>query len=90
MGINYISGWIDDGKLFGIIWIIFEKIDLDIEWLIGLLEIIIIFVIKFVLFVWVVFCFKKVKMLWKDGLFGVLSDNDIEKVVKWLFYDIFV
>lgn len=28
MGINYIPGRIDDGKLFGIIWIILEKTDL--------------------------------------------------------------
>lgn len=36
MGANYIPGRIDDGKLFGMIWIIIEKTDMDPEWLTGL------------------------------------------------------
>lgn len=38
MGINYIPRRIDAGKMFGMIWIILEKSDLDIEWLTCLLE----------------------------------------------------
>lgn len=38
MGANYIPGRIDDGKLFGMIWIILEKTDFDIDWLTNLLE----------------------------------------------------
>lgn len=71
MGANYIPGRIDDGKLFGMIWIILEKTDLDIEWLTDLLEATTIPVIKPALPVWAASCLKKAKILRKDGLFGL-------------------
>ncbi|MEG7335960.1 NB-ARC domain-containing protein [Bacillus sp. 0102A] len=88
MGVNYIPGRIDDGKLFGMIWIILEKTDLDIEWLTDLLETTTIPVIKPPLPVWAASCLKKAKTLRKDGSFGAPSEDEIENVVKRLFYDI--
>lgn len=87
MGANYIPGRIDDGKLFGMIWIIIEKTDMDPEWLTGLLETTTIPVIKPALPVWTASCLKKAKILRKDGSFGAPSDDDVEKAVKRLFHD---
>ncbi|MDL5140368.1 tetratricopeptide repeat protein [Bacillus atrophaeus] len=87
MGVNYIPGRIDDGKLFGMIWIILEKTDMNIEWFTGLLETTTIPVIKPALPVWAASCLKKAKTLRKDGSFGSPLDEDIEKVVKRLFHD---
>ncbi len=87
MGANYIPGRIDDGKLFGMIWIIIEKTDMDPEWLTGLLETTTIPVIKPALPVWTASCLKKAKILRKDGSFGAPSDEDVEKAVKRLFHD---
>ncbi|MCI4169190.1 NB-ARC domain-containing protein [Bacillus spizizenii] len=87
MGANYIPGRIDDGKLFGMIWIILEKTDLDIEWLTNLLETTTIPVIQPALPVWVASCLKKAKTRRKDGSFGAPSEDEIENVVKRLFHD---
>ncbi|MEL4011921.1 NB-ARC domain-containing protein [Bacillus velezensis] len=87
MGANYIPGRIDDGKLFGMIWIIIEKTDMDPEWLTGLLETTTIPVIKPALPIWTASCLKKAKILRKDGSFGAPSDDDVEKAVRRLFHD---
>ncbi|QBG55011.1 transcriptional regulator [Bacillus amyloliquefaciens] len=87
MGANYIPGRIDDGKLFGMIWIMIEKTDMGPEWLTGLLETTTIPVIKPALPVWTASCLKKAKILRKDGSFGAPSDEDVEKAVKRLFHD---
>lgn len=89
MGLKYIFGCIDDGKFFGIIWIIFKKMDIDISWFLKLMEIIFIFIFKFVLLVWVFLCLEKVKILGVDNLFGVFFNKDIEEVVKKIFYNKF-
>ncbi|MFT4402003.1 NB-ARC domain-containing protein [Bacillus sp. SW14] len=88
MGANYIPGRIEDGKLFGMIWIILEKTDFDIEWLMNLLGTTTIPVIKPALPVWVASCLKKAKTIGKDGSFGAPIDDDIEIAVKRLFHDI--
>ncbi|MCY8514633.1 tetratricopeptide repeat protein [Bacillus atrophaeus] len=87
MGVNYVPGRIEDGKLFGMIWIILEKTDMNIQWFTDLLETTTIPVIKPALPVWAASCFKKAKTLRKDGSFGSPLDEDIEKVVKRLFHD---
>ncbi|MGG1244299.1 NB-ARC domain-containing protein [Bacillus cabrialesii] len=87
MGENYIPGRIDDGKLFGVIWIILNKTDFDIEWLTDLLETTTIPVIKPALPVWAASCLKKAKTLRKDGSFGTPSEDEIEKAIKRLFHD---
>lgn len=61
MGANYIPGRMDDGKLFGMIWIIIEKTDMGPEWLTGLLETTTIPVIKPALPAWTASCLKKSK-----------------------------
>lgn len=88
MGENYIPGRIDDGKLFGVLWIILDKTDFAIEWLTDLLETTTIPVIKPALPVWVTSCLKKAKTLRKDGSFGAPSEDEIENAVKRLFHDI--
>ncbi|WP_445430131.1 NB-ARC domain-containing protein [Bacillus atrophaeus] len=88
MGVNYVPGRIDDGKLFGMIWIILEKTDMNIEWFTGLLETTTIPVIKPALPVWAASCLKKAKTLRKDGSFGSPLDEDIEKTVKRLFPEV--
>lgn len=77
MGANYIPGRIDDGKLFGMIWIIIEKTDMDPEWLTGLLETTTIPVIKPALPVWTASCLKKQKYAGK-------TDHSERRVMKML------
>jgi LuxR family transcriptional regulator, glucitol operon activator len=88
MGTKYIPGRIDDGKLFGILWIILEKTNMNIQWFTKLLETTTIPVIKPALPVWVTSCLKKAKTLRNDESFGAPLDEEIEKVVKRLFQDI--
>ncbi|WP_338787784.1 NB-ARC domain-containing protein [Metabacillus sp. FJAT-53654] len=85
MGQKYIPGRIDDGKLFGIIWIILEKSDMNIQWFTKILETTTIPVIKPALPVWVASCLKKAKTLQNDKTFGAPLDEDIEIVMKRLF-----
>ncbi|KAA6447030.1 NB-ARC domain-containing protein [Bacillus atrophaeus] len=88
MGVNYVPGRIEDGKLFGMIWIILEKTDMNIEWFTGLLETTTIPVIKPALPVWAASCLKKAKIVRQDNSFGAPLDQDIEKTVKRLFPDV--
>ncbi|MCP9300806.1 NB-ARC domain-containing protein [Bacillus halotolerans] len=88
MGANYVPGRIEDGKLFGIIWIILEKTDMNIQWFTDLLETTTIPVIKPALPVWAASCLKKAKIVRQDNSFGAPLDQDIEKTVKRLFPDI--
>lgn len=87
MGPKYVPGRIDDGKLFGMIWIIMKS-DMDIQWFIRLLETTSLPVLKPALPVWVASCLKKAKMLRKDGSFGAPLDEEIEHVIKRLFHNI--
>lgn len=87
MGPKYIPGRIDDGKLFGIIWIILEKSDMNIHWFTKLLETTTMPVVKPALPVWVASCLKKAKILRNDDSFGAPLDKDIEKVIKRLFHN---
>ncbi|MGF6952802.1 LuxR family glucitol operon transcriptional activator [Neobacillus sp. B4I6] len=87
MGLKYIPGRIDDGKLFGIIWVIIEKSDMNIQWFTKLLETTSIPVIKPALPIWVVSCLKKAKILLNNGAFGAPLDEDIENVINRLFPD---
>ncbi|PAY11985.1 NB-ARC domain-containing protein [Bacillus sp. 7705b] len=88
MGVNYVPGRIEDGKLFGMIWIILEKTDMNIQWFTDLLETTTIPVIKPALPVWAASCLKKAKIVRQDNSFGAPLDQDIEKTVKRLFPDI--
>ncbi|MTT31115.1 transcriptional regulator [Terrilactibacillus sp. BCM23-1] len=85
MGSKYIPGRIEDGKLFGAIWIILNNSDMDIQWFTRLLQSTSIPVINPAIPEWVVSCFKKSKTLRSDGTFGAPLDHDIEEVVKRLF-----
>lgn len=85
MGPKYIPGRIDDGKLFGIIWIIVEKSDMNIQWFTKILETTTIPVVKPALPVWVASCLKKAKTLQNDKSFGAPLNEDIEIVMKRLF-----
>jgi LuxR family transcriptional regulator, glucitol operon activator len=86
MGPKYIPGRIDDGKLFGIIWIILEKSDMNIQWFTKLLETTSIPVLIPALPVWAASCLKKAKTLRNGESFGTPLDEDIEKVIKRLFH----
>ncbi|MEG7283702.1 NB-ARC domain-containing protein [Bacillus sp. 0909A] len=88
MGVNYVPGRIEDGKLFGMIWIILEKTDMNIQWFSDLLETTTIPVIKPALPVWAASCLKKAKIVRQDNSFGAPLDQDIEKIVKRLFPDV--
>ncbi|MDR4229192.1 transcriptional regulator [Bacillus mojavensis] len=88
MGVNYVPGRIEDGKLFGMIWIILEKTDMNIQWFTDLLETTTIPVIKPALPVWAASCLKKAKIVRQDNSFGAPLDQDIEKTVKRLFPDV--
>lgn len=79
MGVNYVPGRIEDGKLFGMIWIILEKTDMNIQWFTDLLETTTIPVIKPALPVWAASCLKKAKIVRQDNSFGAPLDQDIEK-----------
>ncbi|MCY9092633.1 NB-ARC domain-containing protein [Bacillus mojavensis] len=88
MGVNYVPGRIEDGKLFGMIWIILERTDMNIQWFSDLLETTTIPVIKPALPVWAASCLKKAKIVRQDNSFGAPLDQDIEKTVKRLFPDV--
>lgn len=85
MGLKYIPGRIDDGKLFGIIWIIFKKTDIDISWFSKLMETTSIPTLKPALPAWVSSCLEKAKILGADNSFGAPLNKDIEEVVKKYF-----
>ncbi|MGB8462195.1 MAG: transcriptional regulator, partial [Priestia megaterium] len=89
MGVKYIPGRIDDGKLFGIIWIILKKTNLDIldiSWFSKLMETTSIPTLKPALPAWVSSCLEKAKILGRDNSFGTPLDKDIEEVVKKIFH----
>ncbi|MBV6738207.1 tetratricopeptide repeat protein [Priestia megaterium] len=89
MGVKYIPGRIDDGKLFGIIWIILKKTNLDIldiSWFSKLMETTSIPTLKPALPAWVSSCLEKAKILGADNSFGTPLDKDIEEVVKKIFH----
>ncbi|MEC1732689.1 NB-ARC domain-containing protein [Bacillus mojavensis] len=88
MGVNYVPGRIEDGKLFGMIYIILEKTDMNIQWFTDLLETTTIPVIKPALPVWAASCLKKAKIVRQDNSFGAPLDQDIKKTVKRLFPDV--
>lgn len=87
MGSKYIPGRIEDGKLFGMIWIIMKR-NMDIQWFIRLLETTSLPVLKPALPVWVASCLKKAKTLRKDESFGAPLDEEIEDVIRRLFHDL--
>lgn len=84
MGVKYVPSRIEDGKLFGIIWLIVEKSGMDTGWFTGLLRTTSIPVIDPPLPVWVASCLSKAKLLRNDE-FGAASDQEIETVIARLF-----
>lgn len=84
MGVKYIPSRIEDGKLFGIIWLIIEKSGMDAGWFTELLGTTSIPVINPPLPVWVASCLSKAKLL-RDDEFGAPSDQEIEAVKTRLF-----
>src|SRR5689334_2692485 len=87
MGLKYIPGRIDDGKLFGIIWIILKKTDLDTSWFSELMETTSIPILKPALPAWVSSCLEKAKILGADNSFGAPLNKEIEEVVKKIFHN---
>ncbi|QSX23340.1 NB-ARC domain-containing protein [Priestia megaterium] len=87
MGLKYIPGRIDEGKLFGVIWIILKKTDLDIDWFSRLMETTSIPILKPALPAWVSLCLEKAKILGADNSFDSPLKGDIEKVVNQLFHN---
>jgi LuxR family glucitol operon transcriptional activator len=85
MGEKYIPSRIEDSKLFGLLWLILEKSDMDATWFTELLKTTSIPVIQPPLPIWVSSCFKKARISQENGMFGSPSDDAIEKVVKRLF-----
>jgi len=84
MGVKYIPSRIEDGKLFGIVWIIVEKSGMDNGWFTGLLRTTSIPVIDPPLPIWVASCLSKAKLLRNDE-FGAPSDQEIDSVIARLF-----
>jgi LuxR family glucitol operon transcriptional activator len=87
MGVKYIPSRIEDGKLFGIIWLVLEKSDKDIHWLTELVQTTSIPIISPALPTWVASCLKKAKQLRSDDSFGAPSDEQIAEVLARLFND---
>jgi LuxR family glucitol operon transcriptional activator len=85
MGQKYVPSRIEDGKLFGIIWLILEKSDMDVQWLTEFLQTTSIPIIKPALPVWVASCLKNGKLLREYQSFGAPCDEEIERVVRRLF-----
>lgn len=84
MGVKYIPSRIEDGKLFGIVWLIIEKSEMDTGWFTELLRTTSIPVISPPLPVWVASCLSKAKLL-RDDQFSAPSDQEIEAVKTRLF-----
>ena len=86
MGTKYIPSRIEDGKLFGIAWLILEKSELKADWLNDLLRTTSIPVLDPPVPNWISSCFRKAKLLKNDN-FGAPSDQEIQLVVDQLFGD---
>ncbi|WP_276353857.1 NB-ARC domain-containing protein [Cohnella caldifontis] len=85
MGNRYIPSRIEDGKLFGLLWMIMEKGVMDARWFNDLLHATSIPVIEPPVPAWFASCFKKAKILREDGTYGPPSEESIPSVAESAF-----
>ncbi|MED4073303.1 NACHT domain-containing protein [Priestia endophytica] len=85
MGLKYIPGRIDDGKLFGILWTIIKEEYMNKEWFTNVLATTSIPTITPPIPVWVASCFRKAKILRNDSSFGPPNEGEINEVISKLF-----
>jgi LuxR family transcriptional regulator, glucitol operon activator len=85
MGDKYIPSRIEDGKLFGIIWLLLLHGEMNIHWFTDLLKTTSMPVIEPALPIWVTSCLRKAKIVQDDNAFGVPGDEDISRMVTRLF-----
>jgi LuxR family glucitol operon transcriptional activator len=85
MGDKYIPSRIEDGKLFGITWLLLLQGEMSIQWFTDLLKTTSMPVIEPALPIWVSSCLKKAKIVQEDNTFGVPCDEDISSVAARLF-----
>ncbi|MGF7030977.1 LuxR family glucitol operon transcriptional activator [Paenibacillus mucilaginosus] len=84
MGSKYIPSRIEDGKLFGILWVILENTEMDADWFVSLLRTTSIPVIDPPIPAWVSSCLSKAKLL-REEQFRSLTEVEIQTVVSARF-----
>jgi LuxR family glucitol operon transcriptional activator len=84
MGEKYVPSRIEDSKLFGLLWLIIEKSDMDARWFAELLQTTSIPIIQPPLPIWISSCFKKARIS-QDEKFSSPSDEAIKQVMQRLF-----
>lgn len=87
MGRKYVPGRIEDGKLFGLLWIVLRDGEQQTVWLADVLGTTSIPVITPPTGDWVRACLRKAKVLMRNGTFGSPAEPEIDQVIARLFPD---
>jgi hypothetical protein len=85
MGRRYVPGRVEDGKLFGLLWIVLRDGDRTTDWLVNVLGATSIPVFAPPAEGWVRACLRKAKVLRPNGAFGAPEEAEIDRVVARLF-----
>jgi Predicted N-acetylglucosaminyl transferase len=84
-GLKYVPGRVEDGKLFGVLWVVLKHSDMPIDWLVNVLGATSIPVFDNPTPDWVKACLRKAKVLLPNDMFGTPDDSEIDQVVERLF-----
>ncbi|CAG5088899.1 Transcriptional regulator of the glucitol operon [Thermobacillus xylanilyticus] len=87
MGRKYVPGRVEDGKLFGLLWIVLRDGDRPTDWLVDVLGSTSIPVFTPPAEGWVRACLRKAKVLLASGAFGPPEEAEIDRVIARLFPD---
>lgn len=87
MGPDYVPGRVEDGKLFGLLWIVLKHGEPDAGWMVRVLEATSMPVLEPPTPDWVKACLRKAKVLRDDNTFGAPREEEIGQVVGRLFAD---
>ncbi|REJ14421.1 MAG: transcriptional regulator [Paenibacillaceae bacterium] len=87
MGRKYVPGRVEDGKLFGLLWIVLRDGDRQTDWLVQVLGTTSIPVFTPPAEGWVKACLRKAKVLLPNGAFGAPEEAEIDRVIARLFPD---
>ena len=85
MGRRYVPGRVEDGKLFGLLWIVLRDGDRPTGWLVDVLGATSIPVVTPPAAAWVRACLRKAKVLLPNGAFGSPEEAEIDRVIARLF-----
>ncbi|MBO9599990.1 MAG: transcriptional regulator, partial [Cohnella sp.] len=85
MGLKYVPGRVEDGKLFGILWIVLKHSDMQSDWFNNILGTTSIPILEPPTAEWIKACLKKAKILLPNDTFGSPEETEIDLVINRLF-----